>query len=271
MNFHKLYRDQVEDFLRLNGQSPQNDIYTQAADLFNEPSTRFTFSVINLYVASLLKPIQTYTVESILNAGPEIIQQFAVTMNIPGISKERIVDILDLAGLIYPLSIAQIISKFVNTEFYYEIPTNESIQEEGTVDQLYRHIIDEFWKYGYETTGYYIHKEGFKQYLVLKPEIERGFIYDHLPEDENISATPENMINIFGSEKIRVPINFVDRVVIEVNDDYEYLDNTVFTLSKIETPDQKNLRIYNNHMRMNLTLKLNLIISVDGRCNHEFS
>jgi hypothetical protein len=259
MNFHKLSYNQIVEFLALNNANPAMDIYKQAANLFNElkgmNGNTFTISLVDLYIATQLQnvidPTQIYTRESILNADPTTILQFATIMGLPMDNnvRERIIRILDFMELIYPLTIGEVITKVETSVFYYEISTNESVSVDSTIDSLYRHVIEEFNIHKCDTGSYEIHKEGNKQYLSL----ELKYNDESSPEYEywEFPATKENMMTAFNYDavsetnsvssngKLIVPSEFSDYVYIEIDGGYDERSDIIFIFNRIEPFDKR--------------------------------
>ena len=239
MEFRKLSSGQVIEFLEKNGWQSSDDIYAQASNLFNTLSQNnantFSLPVIDLYIATKLKPTlvspQRYTRESILNANPQVISQFANLMNLPldNNVRTRIIRILDFMELIYPLTIREVINKLPDTEIYYEILTSQPVDEYWTVDRLYRHSNDDF-NQDYPPGGFNIHKRDNKQYLSLIMEPHEDFISGL--GDLDLPANPENI-------RLVVPRTFQDSVTI--GDDPSNREETTFQFVGIKPIDSRML------------------------------
>jgi hypothetical protein len=117
------------------------------------------------------------------------------------------------------VSISEVLGMLENAVFYYEILTNRVIDAEPSIDQLHRHVLEDFGYY--ETNSYDIVTMGKKQYLSMTLRLDE-FSYED--DDE---ATPENM-NMYFAEtvengKLIIPKSFVDEMyIVNPEDDTDY-------------------------------------------------
>lgn len=261
MDLRKLYNQEILDFMKINNRQIPHPYDIRSFDgikdkifndLFNELVSKnantFTFPVIDLYIATQLKPrsSQKYTRDSILKADPSTIQEFAQIMNLPidNNTRSRILRILDYMELIFPINFVKLFGCLEESKIYYEILTDKPVNEEFTTDKLYRHSIDGFDEY--ETNSFAIHREENKQYLVISLRVCDNVWSSKF---ERKAATPENMKaafveypEIISSEgKLIIPQSFKDDVYLEDPDDDVIDESVIFKFDRVNTPDQRLL------------------------------
>jgi hypothetical protein len=259
MNFNKLTDNQVQDFLALNAVDISDTLTTptkrytpdgviiwtypptireKASELFNQlrslNATTFTVPVIDLYIATELRskvvPTQRYNINDIMRID---LSGFATAFNIPMDynTRERVIRILNFMELLDSVTIEDLINTLESSTLKYEILTDRVVDPEPTIDSLYRHTLDRFEDYGYDTNSFEIFTENNKQFLTLTAKLNDGHSFEE--EHLKLPATRENMLNSFPrissvNGKLTIPFQF--HYEIAYGEDYE---EVIFKLDQI--------------------------------------
>jgi hypothetical protein len=112
------------------------------------------------------------------------------------------------------VSINEVLGMLENATFYYEILTDRVIDNELSVDQLHRHVLEDFGIY--ETNSYdIVTRENGKQYLSMTLRMGDD-TYSEC--DNNDEATPENITMYFPEMSIGgkfiIPKSFKDEMYV---------------------------------------------------------
>lgn len=190
---------------------------------------------VNLSKKKAIKlPQKPITIEEVMRQSSLKLYEMLQNMKKDSVSNEQYLN---------PTTIEDVMVLLESTVFHYEIMSTKKINDEPTIDCLYRHILEEFG--GYDTNYYNIVTENDKQYLTMR------LIFDPEFYDEDYVTKPATVENIklcfseyqeliSDDGKFIIPMIFEDSIYpLDPNhpDDYDaYMESidVEFKFSKVE-------------------------------------
>ncbi len=167
--------------------------------------------------------------------------------------RKRVERILDFLEVLYPIDIKQLFDEFEQCVFFYKINTNVNIDNEVTIDLLYRHKFENFPE-NIDINYLEIVSDDANKYLTFKMELNDE--NDTISSDEyggnSMLSTKENLIKLAGDSdmktiisengKLLIPGSFKDFVTYQSLQgemiDYNEVD-VLFTFDHMECKDRR--------------------------------